>query len=87
MHPRPMPRFLPELSRLGSARDGRQPKTGVIAMSHNERANRSRRKSPARLPHIFRCPLWILKRDIERLGEILSQVVRSAALKRLPFWH
>ena len=56
-------------------------------MSHDESTHQTGRNTPRRGPHIFQLALLVDILHIERLGEVLPQEVRRAALEGLAVLH
>ena len=59
----------------------------VVAVRHDERADQPGGDPPGGVPHVVHPTGGRLERDLERLGEVLSQVVAGARLERLVVLH
>ena len=59
----------------------------VVAVSHDQRADHARRKSPARGINELASSLLRLERNVESFREILAQMMRRSRLKRLAVAH
>ena len=65
----------------------RHSKSIVVTVRHYQPANHARRHAPTRVPGVFHSAGFRLELEVERLREVLSQVMRSASLKRLVVLH
>ena len=65
----------------------RQHQTVVVRMRHDKRAHQTGRNAPRGSPHVFELALLVDVLHVERLGEILAEEVRRAALQRLAVLH
>ena len=54
---------------------------------HHDRAEQAGRDAPTRLPHELHLVLIVEEADLERLGEVLSEKMRRAALQCAPVAH
>ena len=62
----------------------RQDQAGVVAVDHDERADHAGRDAPARRPDVLALAVHVLEGDVERLGEVLAEVVGRADCSALP---
>ena len=65
----------------------RQHQAAVVAVRHDDAADEPRRDAPRRAPHVLHRLVARLERDVERLREVLSEVVRRAGLQRAAVAH
>ncbi len=65
----------------------RQHEPAVVAVDHDDGADEPRRHAPRRAPDVLHRLVARLERDVERLREILAEVVRRAGLQRAAVAH
>ena len=65
----------------------RQHQALIVGMRHDQPADEPRADSPTGLPHILELPFLALELDVERLAEVLPQVVTRARLQRQAVLH
>ena len=65
----------------------RQDQAAVVAVRHDHGADQARRHAPRRGPRVLQRLVAALELDLERLGEVLSEVVRGARLQRAAIAH
>ena len=65
----------------------RQHEAAVVAVRHDDGADEPRRHAPGRAPDVLHRLVARLERDVERLREVLTEVVRRAGLQRAAVAH
>jgi len=65
---------------LGLSHSGGDDETLVVTVDHDHGPDGSGGETPRGLPHELLLPGFILKPDIEHLGEVLAQLMRGSAL-------
>ena len=72
---------------LDRGEKGRHPQTVVVAVRHDQSADQTCRYAPARIPGVLYSARLALELQLERLGKVLTEVVRSTRLQRLVVLH
>ena len=86
-------RFLPVAARNRDDDDlprrdvGRQDQAAVVAVRHDHAADQPRRHAPRRRPDVLQRLVAALELNLERLREVLPEVVRRARLQRAAVAH
>ncbi|OQB54976.1 MAG: hypothetical protein BWX98_02177 [Candidatus Aminicenantes bacterium ADurb.Bin147] len=66
---------------------GREPQAGIVAVAHDQGADRPRRHPPGCLPDILEGLIAVLELDVEGLGEMLSEIMGRGHLESLAIGH
>ena len=66
---------------------GRQHQPLVVRVAHDEAADQAGADAPTGLPDVIETPFLVLELHVERLSEILAEVVAGAGLERQPILH
>jgi len=66
---------------------GWQDQAVVVAVRHDQAADHPRRHPPRRRPGVLQGLVAALELNLERLGEVLPEVVRRAGLQRAAVAH
>src|SRR5262249_38886592 len=67
---------------VGGGQPRRDNQPAVVRVGHDQRADQPRRYPPGGLPDVGLLTVATLESGVERLGEILAEVVRSPGLQR-----
>src|SRR5205823_3291539 len=59
----------------------------VVAVDHDRGPDQAGRDAPRRLPRVLHLAALVLEADVERLGEVLRELVAGAHLQRLAVAH
>ena len=73
--------------RLHGRDHGRDDQPALVAVRHDERTDEARRYPPRGGVGVLVRAVFVQKADVERLGEVLPQIMRSARLQALAVVH